>query len=202
MQYKQIGPGMVQQMQSICRDCNGEGEIINEKDRCKQCAGKKTLKKKKSFEVHVDKGMQDGQKITFRGESNQEPGVESGDLIVVLQQIPHEEFTRNHDDLFMSYTMNLTESLCGFKTVVKHLDGRKLVLNQKPGEFLAPGTIRAVEKEGMPIYKNPFEKGNLYIKLDIKFPENGSLSEEVISVSNSFLIFKFFFGGCIISVNF
>merc|ERR1712110_264012 len=31
MQYKQLGPGMVQQMQAICRECNGEGEIINEK---------------------------------------------------------------------------------------------------------------------------------------------------------------------------
>ena len=63
---------MVQQMQAICRECNGEGEIINEKDRCKQCVGKKTIKQKKSFEVHVDKGMQDSQKITYRGESNQE----------------------------------------------------------------------------------------------------------------------------------
>jgi DnaJ-class molecular chaperone len=72
MQYKQLGPGMVQQMQAICRECSGEGEIINEKDRCKQCAGKKTIKQKKTFEVNIDKGMQDGQKITYRGESNQE----------------------------------------------------------------------------------------------------------------------------------
>lgn len=181
MQYKQLGPGMVQQMQAICRECSGEGEIISEKDRCKTCNGKKTIKQKKKFEVHIDKGMQDGQKITYRGESNQEPGVESGDLIVVLQQVAHEVFSRNHDDLFMSHTINLNESLCGFKCVTKHLDGRQLVLQQKPGEFLAPGTIRAVEKEGMPIYKNPFEKGNLYIKIDVKFPENYSLSEEQIA---------------------
>lgn len=181
MQYKQLGPGMVQQMQAICRDCNGEGEIINEKDRCKTCNGKKTLKKKKKFEVNIDRGMQDGQKITFRGESNQEPGVESGDLVVVLQQTEHELFTRNHDDLFMTHTLNITEALCGFKTVITHLDGRKLVLNQKQGECLSPGTIRAIEKEGMPIYKNPFEKGNLYVKFDVKFPENNSLSEEQIS---------------------
>lgn len=180
MQYKQLGPGMVQQMQAICRDCSGEGEIINEKDRCRTCVGKKTMKKKKSFEVHIDKGMADGQKITYRGESNQEPGVETGDLIVVLQQEPHEVFTRNHEDLFMSHTLNITESLCGFRTVVKHLDGRSLVLNQKPGEFLAPGTIRAIEKEGMPKHKNPFEKGNLYIKLDVKFPENNSLTDDQI----------------------
>lgn len=72
IQYKQLGPGMVQQMQAICRECTGEGEVINEKDRCKQCNGKKTLKQKKNLEVHVDKGMSDGQKLTFRGESNQE----------------------------------------------------------------------------------------------------------------------------------
>lgn len=184
MQYKQLGPGMVQQMQAICRECNGEGEIINEKDRCKQCVGKKTIKQKKSFEVHIDKGMQDSQKITYRGESNQEPGgAETGDLIVVLQQTENELFTRNHDDLFMTHKINITESLCGFKLVIKHLDGRSLVLTHPAGEILAPGSVRAIAKEGMPIYKNPFEKGNLYIKFDVVFPENNSLSEEAIKVS-------------------
>jgi DnaJ family protein A protein 2 len=72
MQYKQLGPGMVQQIQAICKECMGEGELINEKDRCKQCNGKKTIKQKKTIEVHVDKGMHDSQKITHRGESNQE----------------------------------------------------------------------------------------------------------------------------------
>lgn len=181
IQFKQLGPGMVQQMQGICKECNGEGELLSEKDRCKVCVGKKTIKQKKSFEVHVDKGMQDGQKITFRGESNQEPGgVETGDLIVVLQQVEHEVFTRSQDDLYMSHTLNITEALCGFKLVVKHLDGRSLVLNQAPGEFIAPSTIRGVPNEGMPIYKNPFEKGNLYIKFDVKFPEDSSMSEEAI----------------------
>lgn len=175
---------MVQQMQAICRECSGEGEILNEKDRCKQCVGKKTIKQKKNFEVHIDKGMQDGQKITYRGESNQEPGgVETGDLIVVLQQSDHETFTRNHDDLFMSHTINITEALCGFKLVIKHLDGRSLVLNHPAGEVISPGMIRAIQKEGMPIYKNPFEKGNLYVKFDVKFPENNELNEDTIKVS-------------------
>lgn len=192
---------MVQQMQAICRECSGEGEILNEKDRCKQCVGKKTIKQKKNFEVHIDKGMQDGQKITYRGESNQEPGgVETGDLIVVLQQADHETFTRNHDDLFMSHTINITEALCGFKLVIKHLDGRSLVLNHPAGEVISPGMIRAIPKEGMPIYKNPFEKGNLYVKFDVKFPENNELNEDTIKVSLTlkrhtkvFFFLKFYF---------
>lgn len=174
---------MVQQMQAICRECSGEGEMLNEKDRCKECAGKKTIKQKKAFEVHVDKGMHDSQKITYRGESNQEPGgAETGDLIVVLQMKEHETFSRVHDDLFMSHTINITEALCGFKLVIKHLDGRSLVLTHPAGEILAPGSVRAIQNEGMPIYKNPFEKGNLYIKFDVKFPENNSISESDIKV--------------------
>lgn len=183
VQYRQLGPGMVQQVQGVCRECSGEGEVINEKDRCKQCSGKKTIKQKKKIEVNVEKGMSDGQKITFRGESNQEPGVDTGDLLVILQQNEHDLFTRNQDDLFITHVINITEALCGFKIVVKHLDGRTLVLNHPAGEILAPGSIRAIPNEGMPMFKHPTEKGNLYIKFDVKFPENNSLTEDAISVS-------------------
>ena len=40
--------------------------------------------------------------------------------------------------------------------------------------------MRGVEGEGMPIYKNPFEKGVLFIKFDVKFPENNTFSEDTI----------------------
>lgn len=45
---------------------------IAEKDRCKICQGKKTVKETKILEVHIDKGMQEGQKVFFRGEGDQE----------------------------------------------------------------------------------------------------------------------------------
>ena len=40
----------------MCRDCDGKGQRINPKDRCKHCNGKKTQKTQKILEVHVDKG--------------------------------------------------------------------------------------------------------------------------------------------------
>lgn len=46
--------------------------MINEKDRCKACKGKKVQNETKILEVHVDKGMKDGQKIFFRGEGDQQ----------------------------------------------------------------------------------------------------------------------------------
>lgn len=68
---RQLGPGMMQQMQSVCPDCHGDGEMINEKDRCKVCQGRKVTKETKNHEVQIDKGMRDGQKITLRGEGDQ-----------------------------------------------------------------------------------------------------------------------------------
>jgi DnaJ family protein A protein 2 len=65
---------MIQQMQVKCPECQGEGEIIKDKDRCPKCSGEKTIQEKKVLDVHIDKGMQHGQKIVFRGEADQKVG--------------------------------------------------------------------------------------------------------------------------------
>ncbi|UYV70693.1 DNAJA2 [Cordylochernes scorpioides] len=178
IQYRQIGPGMVQHMQSVCTDCNGEGEIVNERDRCKVCKGKKVVSESKLLEVHVDKGMHEGEKIFFRGEGDQTPGGEAADVIIILQQKPHELFHREGNDLFMKHTVSITEALCGFNLVIKHLDDREIVINHPAGNVIEPGCIKGVVGEGMPTYRNPFEKGNLYIKFDVQFPPNHFTTED------------------------
>ncbi|XP_043225194.1 dnaJ homolog subfamily A member 2-like isoform X2 [Amphibalanus amphitrite] len=176
---RQIGPGMVQHKQVMCSDCHGEGELMNERDRCRACHGQKTTSEVKILEVHVDKGMRDGQKISFRGEGNQKPGIEPGDVIVVLQQVPHEVFQREGHDLYMTKKISLTESLCGFQIPIKHLDDRTVVISSEPGTVLAPGTRRGVRGEGFPIHRSPFDKGNLYVRFDVDFPENQWAPESV-----------------------
>ncbi|CAK6951144.1 dnaJ homolog subfamily A member 2-like [Scomber scombrus] len=178
---RQLAPGMVQQMQSVCTDCNGEGEVINEKDRCKKCEGHKVSKETKLLEVHVDKGMRHGQKITFSGEADQAPGVEPGDIVLVLQEKEHEEFRRDGNDLHMVQRIGLVEALCGFQLTVTHLDGRQLLVKYPPGKVIEPGSIRMVKGEGMPQYRNPFEKGDLYLKFDVQFPENNWISPEKLN---------------------
>ena len=65
---------MMQQIQSMCGECQGQGERIDPKLRCKRCSGRKVVRERKILEVSVDKGMEDGQKITFSGEGDQVRG--------------------------------------------------------------------------------------------------------------------------------
>jgi len=176
---RQLGPGMVQQMQSVCPDCKGEGEQISDKDRCNTCEGKKTVQETKILEVHVDKGMKEGQKIPFSGEGDQAPGVEPGDVVIILQPAEHEVFTRKKDDLVMTHSIGITEALCGFQFTFKHLDGREVVVTHLPGEVISPGSVKVVPGEGMPMFRNPYDKGNLYIKFDVSFPANHFAEEDV-----------------------
>merc|ERR1712156_458505 len=140
--------------------------------RCKKCKGKKVNSEKKILEVQIDKGMEDGQKIPFMGEGDQEPEMEPGDIIIILDEKEHPVFKRNGVDLILQQTINITEALCGFKKLVKTLDDRQLLIQTVPGEIIKTGDVKCVYGEGMPTYRNPFEKGRLLIAFSVQFPES------------------------------
>ncbi|KAI5723142.1 dnaJ homolog subfamily A member 1 isoform X2 [Diaphorina citri] len=169
---QQFGPGMIQQIQTVCSECRGQGSRINPKDRCKTCNGKKTVRDRKILEVHIDKGMIDQQKIVFNGEGDQEPGLEHGDIIIVLEEKPHPVFKRSGNNLIIRpYEIALVEALCGFRRPIKTLDDRDIIISAAPGEVMKHSDIKMVVGEGMPTYKDPFEKGNLIIVFSVKFPD-------------------------------
>ncbi|KDO19151.1 hypothetical protein SPRG_15718 [Saprolegnia parasitica CBS 223.65] len=174
IQHRQIGPNMVQQVQSVCPDCRGRGKTINELDRCKACKGNKVSKERKVLQVNIEKGMRNGQRITFMGEGDQAPGTTAGDIVFVVQEKQHAIFQRKGDNLIMEKKITLVEALCGFETIVEHLDGRLLHVKTKPGEVIKPNQLKAVHGEGMPQHGNPFLKGELVILFKIEFPTSMS----------------------------
>ncbi|RXI04904.1 hypothetical protein DVH24_039178 [Malus domestica] len=169
---RHLGPSMIQQMQHACNECKGTGETISDRDRCTQCKGEKVAQEKKVLEVHVEKGMQNGQKITFPGEADEAPETVTGDIVFVIQQKEHPKFKRKGEDLFIEHTLPLTEALCGFQFVLTHLDGRQLLIKSNPGEVVKPDSFKAINDEGMPMYQRPFMKGKLYIHFNVEFPES------------------------------
>ncbi|KAH7643684.1 dnaj-like protein subfamily a member 1-like protein [Dermatophagoides farinae] len=84
----------------------------------------------------------------------------------------HEVFKRsNGTNLVMSMKINLTEALCGFQKTITTLDSRTLLITSYPGEVIKHGTIKFIAGEGMPTYRNPFEKGKLIINFTVDFPD-------------------------------
>lgn len=138
---RQMGP-MIQRFQTVCPDCNGEGEIIRDRDRCKQCNGKKTIIERKVLHVNVDRGVRSGHKVTFYGDGDQMPGVEPGDVVFEIEQKPHARFQRKEDDLFYTAEIDLLTALAGGQIFVEHLDERWLSIDIMPGEVIAPGMAK------------------------------------------------------------
>merc|ERR1719234_1716445 len=149
VRIQQLGPGMMQQIQSMCGECHGDGE-----------------------------------RVTFSGEGDQEPGLEPGDIIIVLDEKAHALFKRNGQDLIMKMDVSLTEALTGLKKAVKTLDERTLVIQTVRGEVIKSGDLKRVRGEGMPQYRNPFEKGRLIIQFNVVFPPalEPSVAEKLASI--------------------
>jgi len=171
VKLRQLGPGMVQQIQQRCSGCSGSGFSCPPSDRCGKCSGSCLVSDKKIFEVHIDRGARLNQKIVFNGEAGTDsPDVLPGDLVFVLDQKPHETFKRMGNDLFMEKSISLVEALTGFSLHVEHLDGRVLDVHQPTGHVVTSDQWCCIKNEGMPIAGNPFAKGNLYIHFSVDFP--------------------------------
>lgn len=175
LELRQIALGMVQQVQRKCAKCT-DGY------RCK------TKKERKVLEVHVEKGMKNGHKISFRGMADEKPNMEPGDINFVVQEKAHDLFKRKGADLLITKTLSLNEALTGFEWTVEHLDKRTIVIKSKPGEVIkaeadgAQPYVKIVRGEGMPSKGNPFVKGDLYVLFRVEFPCDGELDEETVSV--------------------
>lgn len=176
IQIRQMGP-MIQQSQSACRDCNGEGKIIPEHKKCRNCSGVGTVKERKVLEVFIQKGIPDHHKIVFAGDADQKPNETPGDVVFLVEQIPHDTFKRAGMDLYVTRKISLYEALTGFRFVLTHLDNRELLIMNHPGEIVQPGAMKAVHQEGMPNHKNPFLKGELYIHFEVEFPQPNELDD-------------------------
>ncbi|KAH0833262.1 putative chaperone regulator [Lanmaoa asiatica] len=153
-------------------ECNGEGSKIREKDRCKKCKGEKTVKEKTRQEIFIEKGMPDGYRIVLAGAGDQQPDIPPGDVIFRLKTSQHDSFERSGIDLLANVKITLSEALLGFSRIlITHLDGRGVSVSSPPGRIITPGQTIKLRGEGMPTFKNPDQRGDLYIVLEFEMPD-------------------------------
>ena len=161
------GMGFSFKMQNTCRKCGGKGIVFSE--ICDHCKGRRVVRENKKLLLVVEKGMKDGEKLVFHKESEQHPDITPGDLIVTLKQRPHRFFhTRSGNDLHANMDLNFKEALLGFSKRFKHLDGRDVEISAR--EPTQPFFVRKVVEEGMPHHKFSSQKGDLFLKMNVKLP--------------------------------
>ncbi|KAK6460078.1 dnaJ class heat shock protein [Scheffersomyces coipomensis] len=182
---RQMGP-MIQRLQTVCDTCQGTGDICDPKDRCTTCSGKKTQQERKILQVHIDPGMKDGQRVVFSGEGDQEPGITPGDVIFAVDERPHDKFTRKGNDLYYEAEIDLLTALAGGDFAFKHVSGDYVKVTLSSGEVISPGSVKVIERQGMPIYRQG-GRGNLFIKFTVKFPANGFADEDKLKQLESIL---------------
>jgi DnaJ family protein A protein 2 len=162
---------MLQQMQTHCDQCDGQGEIVPPSGKCKECKGQKVEEKQTQLKVHINKGMANGEKVVFRGEADQAPGMEPGDVVVQLDCVDHPLFRRKGAHLFYKKKISLLESLVGFTFQVVHMDNRVLTIKSDPNTIYENSCVKVIRDEGMPKAQNPTQTGDLYIEFDVEFPK-------------------------------
>ena len=67
--------------------------------------------------------------------------------------------------------IDVSEALCGMKRTIKTLDGRHIVLTSAPGEVIKQADVKMIKGEGMPTYRDPFNKGKMIIIFNITYPD-------------------------------
>lgn len=118
----------------------------------------------------------------MEGEGDQVPDTEPGDIIFHLEEAEHKTFRRAGADLSAVLEVTLAEAICGFSRIVlTHLDGRGIEIThpKKKGDILRPGQVLKVPGEGMP-YKRSDTHGDLYLIVEIKFPEDGWAADPAV----------------------
>ncbi len=173
-EVRQLGPGFCQQIQRTCDYCNGSGHSCSFKNE------------KKNVEFMIEPGTPSNHQISFPGLGNESPGIEPGDVILVLDTKPHTLFARKENDLFIKIRISLLESLVGCEFDITHLDGRKLTIHTSKDDILglmngSQSPLRCVLQEGMPVLNGFGRKGNLIIAFTIEFPKQNTFSKNEIN---------------------
>lgn len=134
-------------------------------------ASGKTVPVEEILTIEIQPGWKKGTKITFPEKGNEQPNVIAADIVFIIDEKPHNVFTRQGNDLVMTQKISLAEGEAlsrSYTFQLTTLDGRGLTIAIDNG--IDPTYEEVVAGEGMPISKNPSQRGNLRIKFDITFP--------------------------------
>lgn len=122
----------------------------------------------KVHEVVIKPGYKAGTKIRYNNAGSEAPGCAPGDVVFIVGEKAHEQFTRHGDDLETVIRLTLADALAGNAVTIPCIDGKNFRLDISDG--ISPNTVKTITGAGMPISKNPGQRGDMRVKFDIAFP--------------------------------
>ena len=179
------GTGQVQQVvnsifgrtvtYSTCPQCGGEGKIVQ--NPCRRCNGTGLERRKETVKVKIPAGVENGMQITVRGEGHaaMHNGI-NGDLLLVINELPHANLKREGNNLFYSQIISVTDAILGTEITVPCLDGNYKI-KVEPGT--QSGTIVKLRGRGLPSVQGYGSgTGDLYVKILVWIPRKLSRSQK------------------------
>ncbi|NLC33448.1 MAG: molecular chaperone DnaJ [Clostridiales bacterium] len=149
-----------------CSNCQGTGKIV--KEPCTSCTGTGQKKHKRTANVTIPAGIDNGQVIVLGGQG--EPGRNggpNGDLQVVINVSPHKLFKRDGINLYMEMPISFTQAALGAELEIPTLDGE---VPHKIPEGTQTDTSFRIKGKGLPRLRSNV-KGDLVVTVRVEVPK-------------------------------
>ena len=158
-----------------CPRCQGGGEINS--SPCESCQGRGHVKEKRTLKVRIPAGVDDGSRLRLVGEGEAgDEGMPAGDLYVVTRVRKHPFFEREGNDLACEIAITFTQAALGARIEIPTLDGNEVL---KIPAGTQPGEIVRLKGKGVPDVSGR-RKGDLFVKVQVKTPENLSKEQKAL----------------------
>lgn len=159
------------QTQATCPTCNGAGQMVDHRPKGSDAQG--MVHKEETVEISIPPGVTDGVQLKVAGKGNEAPGNGiSGDIHVVIQEIPHEKLKREgsnlHYDLYVSYP----DAALGTTKEIDTLTGKVRI---KIEDGTQSGKILRLRGKGLESIDS-YGKGDLLVHVNVWTPKK--LSKE------------------------
>ncbi len=165
------------QMQTTapCNVCGGDGKVITKK--CHKCYGEGITQAEEVIPLSIPPGLAPGMQLSVTGKGNAaRRGGVNGDLIVVIDEEPHDELLREGNDLIYNLFISIPDAILGANVEVPTIDG-KVRIKIDPGT--QGGKILRLRGKGLPDV-NGYGKGDLLVNVNVWIPKNLSKEEQKI----------------------
>lgn len=174
-QVTQVTNTFLGQMQttSTCPYCGGEGQVIT--DKCNECAGNGIVKGEDIISINIPAGVAEGMQLSVSGKGNAGArGGIPGDLLVLIEEIPHKELQRDGNNLIYHKYLSFPEAALGTSIEVPTINGKAKV-KIEPGT--QAGKILRLKEKGLPGI-NSYGRGDLMVNINVWTPKDMSKEEK------------------------